>query len=128
VIFDTDVLIWASRGYSSAETLVLSEADRAASIVTLMELLRGAKSKVELAVIRQFFVDLEIRIIPLSETISYTAANLIDGHAHADGLRILDALIAATARELGETLATANVRHFRTIPNLSVKAFRPRRM
>jgi predicted nucleic acid-binding protein len=128
VIFDTDVLIWVFRHDRGAEQLVDIETDRGASIVTLMEMLQGAKTRAELMVTRQFFVDLEIRIIPLSETISYTAANLIEGHALTDGLRIEDALIAATARELGETLATANVRHFRTIPNLSVKAFRPRRM
>jgi predicted nucleic acid-binding protein len=128
VIFDTDVLIWASREEPAARELVLNETDRAASIVTLMELLQGARSTTEIQTTRQFFVDLEIRIIPISETISYAAANLIEDHAIHHGLRIEDALIAATARETGQALATANVRHFRTIPNLALKAFRPRRM
>jgi predicted nucleic acid-binding protein len=127
VIFDTDVLIWASRLDPSAKAFVLAEKDRAASIVTLMELLDGAKSKADMMTIRQFFVDLEIRLIPIDEPISYLAANLIEDHRLTNGFGITDALIAATARENGETLATANMRHFRGIPNLSLHAFRPSR-
>ncbi len=127
MIFDTDVLIWASRFDPRAKAFVIEERDRAASIVTLMELLDGAKSKADTMTIRQFFVDLEIRLIPIDEPISYLAANLFEDHRLVDGLGITDALIAATARENGETLATANVRHFRGIPNLSLKSFRPAR-
>jgi predicted nucleic acid-binding protein len=127
VIFDTEVLIWASRHDTSAAAVINSESDRRASIVTLMELLQGAKSKSEVHVIRQLFVDLEIQIIPISEAISFAAANLIEDHARSGGLRIEDALIAATARETGQILATGNARHFRSIPRLELKAFRPRR-
>jgi predicted nucleic acid-binding protein len=127
VIFDTDVLIWASRHDVSAAEVINSESERGASIVTLMELLQGAKSKSELHVIRQLFVDLEIQIIPLSEAIGYAATNLIEDHALSDGLRIEDALIAATARETGQVLASGNARHFRSIPRLELKPFRPRR-
>jgi predicted nucleic acid-binding protein len=91
-----------------------------------MELMRGVRSKSELLTTRQFFVDLEIRLIPIDEQISYTAANLVEDHCFADGLGITDALIAAP-RETGQTLATGNFRHFRRIPNLSVKKFRPAR-
>lgn len=127
MIFDTDVLIWVFRHDPLATAFVNAERDRAASIITLMELLAGAKSKTELMTTRQFFVDLEIRLIPVDEQISYTAANLIEDHALADGLDIPDALIAATARDMGETLGTANFRHFRRIPNLTLKTFRPAR-
>jgi predicted nucleic acid-binding protein len=127
VIFDTDILIWVSRDDPHANAFVNTEKDRAPSIVTLMELLAGAKSKVQLMRTRQFFVDLEIRLIPIDQPISYLAANLIEDHRLVDGLGVTDALIAATARETGETLATANVRHFRGIPNLSLKSFRPSR-
>jgi len=127
VIFDTDILVWVFRRDRVATEFVNSERDRAASIVTLMELLNGARSKADMMTTRQFFVDLDIRLMPIDEPISYLAANLIEDHRLVDGLGINDALIAATARETGETLATANVRHFRGIPNLSVKSFRPAR-
>lgn len=127
MIFDTDVLIWASRGDDQAEALVSAQTDRQASIVTMIELLEGAKSKAELLMIRRLFVDLEIELVPLSETIGYDAANLIEEHCLADGLRLEDALIAATARETAQVLATANVKHFRSIPRLELKPFRPQR-
>ncbi len=127
MIFDTDILVWVSRDDAHANALVNAEKDRAVSIVSLMELLTGAKSKADLLRTRQFFVDLEIRIIPINEPISYLAANLFQDHRLVDGLGITDALIAATAREAGETLTTANIRHFRGIPNLSLKSFRPAR-
>jgi predicted nucleic acid-binding protein len=126
-MFDSDVLIWASRLDPHAKAFILGERNRSASIITLMEVLAGAKSKADLVITRRFFMDLEIRLIPVDEPISYLATNLIEDHRLVDGFGITDALIAATARETGETLATGNVRHFREIPNLSLKSFRPSR-
>lgn len=40
-------------------------------------------------------------------------------------MQVADGLIAATARERGEMLATANTRHFRAIANSELKTFRP---
>ena len=40
------------------------------------------------------------------------------------GLQLADVLIAATARQHGETLMTSNVRHFRSVPAVDLKAFR----
>jgi predicted nucleic acid-binding protein len=56
---------------------------------------------------------------------SHLAASLMEAHALRSGLQVADALIAATARETGETLATGNVRHFRPIAGLRLKTFRP---
>jgi predicted nucleic acid-binding protein len=126
VIFDSDVLIWFSRGDPNAIALVNSSVDRAVSIVSLMEVLQGVKSKAEMRITKQFFQLLNFRILPLSESIGHIAAGLIEEHALSCGLRLEDALIAATARETSETLATGNVRHFGPIANLDLKPFRPR--
>ena len=125
MIFDSDVLIWFLRGQPAAGELVDSTADRAVSIVTLMEVQQGAKSKLEMKTTRELFQQSGFRILPLSESIGHIAAGLIEEHALSSGLRLEDALIAATAREAGETLATANVRHFRPIANLDLRPFRP---
>jgi predicted nucleic acid-binding protein len=127
LIFDTDVLIWCFRSDREAAESVASHLERAVSIVSVMEMLQGAKSRDELRRIRRFFPNHELEVIPVSESISYLAANLIDEHTLATGLQLADALIAATARETGSGLLTSNVRHFRTIPLLEIKPFRPSR-
>ena len=49
-------------------------------------------------------------------------AGEIDGQNQAEGVRIplADLLIAVTALDLGYSVATTNVRHFRFIPGLSI--------
>ena len=125
MIFDTDVLIWAARGNLSAARVIDAATDRALSIVSYMELLQGARSKVEGREIQQSLRQLQFRILPLSEPIGATAAALMEQHALAHGFQLADALIAATAIEAGQPLCTANVKHFRPVRALSLVAFRP---
>jgi predicted nucleic acid-binding protein len=124
MIFDTDVLIWASRGNLNAARTIDRATDRALSIVSFMELLQGARSKLEARQIRQSLRRLEFRILPLSEPIGATAAAIIEQHALAHGIQVADALIAATAIETDHPLCTANAKHFRPISGLSRIAFR----
>jgi hypothetical protein len=124
MIFDTDVLIWFFRGDQKAAKLMELQSDRAVSIISLMELLQGARSGAEIRVIRRFFPDNGFRVIPVNESISHLAATWMEEHALKDGLRVADALIAATARETASVLATGNVRHFRAIAGLELKRFR----
>jgi predicted nucleic acid-binding protein len=125
MIFDTDVLIWFLRGDSRAARLIESQSDRAASIVSAMELLQGARSRGEIKTIHQFIQQSGIRLVSVSESIGHVALSLIEAHALGQGLRVADALIAATAREAALPLATGNVRRFRAIAGLEVKVFRP---
>lgn len=125
MIFDTDVLIWFLRGDAGAARLIDSQSDRAVSIVSAMELIQDLRSRSEIKQIHSLYRELGIRLIPISETTSHAALSLVEAHALADGLRVADALIAATAREAGMPLATANIRHFRVIAGLELKAFRP---
>ena len=125
MIFDTDVLVWASRGNLRAARTIDAATDRALSIISFMELLQGARSKLETRQIRQSLRQLQFRILPLSETIGATAAAIIEQHALAHGIQVAHALIAATAIEAGHPLCTANVKHFRPISSLSRVAFRP---
>ncbi|MGO9261583.1 MAG: type II toxin-antitoxin system VapC family toxin [Bryobacteraceae bacterium] len=125
MIFDSDVLIWFFRGEPGAGRLIDSQPVRRLSIVSMMELLQGAKSKREMSEIRRFFRNNSFDVIPVDEAISYAAAGLIEDHALSDGLQVADALIAATALQFGDILATANVRHFRRVRGLQLKQFRP---
>jgi len=126
VIFDTDVLIWFFRGNASAAEFLEKQTDREISIISIMELYQGSRTRDESRIIRRFFQDNTFRIIPIDEAISHLAVTLIEDHARNNGLQVADALIAATARETASILATGNVRHFRSIPGLELKAFHPR--
>jgi predicted nucleic acid-binding protein len=125
MMFDTDILIWCFRGNRSALETIGSERERALSIVSFMELVQGARSPGEAREIRRFLRDNTFRILPLDEAMSHLAASLMEAHALRGGLQVADALIAATARETGEILATGNIRHFRPIAGLRLKAFGP---
>jgi predicted nucleic acid-binding protein len=127
MIFDSDVVIWASRGDSEAAAWIDTAAEPGMSIVTLMEVLQGARSTTEMRQTRQLIRVLQFRVLPLTEAIGEAAVGLIEEHALSSGLQLADALIAATALDAGEVLATGNARHFRAIRRLELKAFRPRR-
>ena len=124
LIFDTDVLICFFRGQPSAARLLERESERAVSAVSVMELYQGARSQSEIRIMRRFFQENAFRLIPVNESISHLAVTFIEEHALKLGIQLADALIAATARETSSVLATGNVRHFRTIPALQLKAFR----
>ncbi len=125
MMFDTDVLIWASRGSTNAARTIDAASDRALSIVSFMELLQGARSRLEVRQIQQSLRQLQFRVLPLSEPIGATAAALIEKHALAHGIQLADALIAATAIESDQPLCSANAKHFRPIAALSRVAFLP---
>jgi predicted nucleic acid-binding protein len=125
MIFDTDVLIWASRGNERAARAIDAAPHRALAIVSLMELFQGARSKLEVRQIQQSLRQLQFRVLPLSEAIGDAAAGLIEQHALAHGIQLADALIAATAMESGLPFCTGNAKHFRPIRRLSCVVFRP---
>ena len=62
-----------------------------------------------------------VPIHPVTPSLALRAGQ-IDGETQAQGIRLplADLLIGVTALELGYSVATANLRHFRKIPGLSV--------
>jgi len=123
VIFDTDVLIWTLRGNEKAARAIENDENRAVSIVSCMELFHGARDKRERAAIRRFLLDFET--IPLSEDIGHRACIYMEQYALKPGLGPIDALIAATAAERQERLCAGNTKHYRQIPEVNLKPFRP---
>lgn len=127
VIFDTDVLIWYFKGNAKAAEFVSRVAYplRAVSALVLMELIQGCRSRAELQTVKLFVNDNISEILHPNEGISLQAEILLEQHAHSDGLRVVDALIAATAIRNEAFLATANVRHYRAVSALRLISFRP---
>jgi predicted nucleic acid-binding protein len=125
MIFDTDVLIWTFRGNRKAAACIEESEGRSISVISLMELLQGARDRRELRLIKEFLRDFGFRTLPLTENIGHRAVIYMEQHALRSGLRVADALIAATAVEHSRPLLSGDSRHFRTIAGLDFVAFKP---
>ena len=125
MLFDTDVLIWVFRGDSRAARLIDETPDRRISVVSFMELLQGSRDRRETRLIKSFLSDLGFRTLPLTENIGHRACVYMEEYGLHSGLRLADALIAATAVENGLSLSTGDRAHFGSIADLALKLFRP---
>jgi hypothetical protein len=90
-----------------------------------MELVQGCRDRQELRDVKNFIRENIAAIIHPDDSISEKALALLEGHASADGLRTIDALVAATALREDGTLVTANHKHFKKISGLAVRKFVP---
>ena len=125
MLIDTDVLIWLTRGHEGAEAALQSVNPWRISTITYIELAQGCRNRQELQQMKQGLLVANTDIIALTPNISARAMTLIDDYALTGGLRLADALIAATAIEMKLTLLTANTKHFNPIKQLSVQGFDP---
>jgi predicted nucleic acid-binding protein len=125
MLFDTDIFIWIQRGHVKAARLVSNENERFLSIQTYMELLQGATTITQHDYTKSFIKEFDFRTLPLTENIGHRAAVYIEEYALKDGLRVGDAIIAATAAEHNLVLCTSNVKHFQPIRELKLKKFMP---
>jgi predicted nucleic acid-binding protein len=127
MIFDTDVLIWYFRGNQKARELIsgVPYRDRQVSSLCIMELVQGCRDRQELREVKEFIRENIAAVVHPDEDISKKAIALLEGHASADGLRTIDALLAATALREDDTLVTANHKHFKKIAGLEVRKFAP---
>ncbi len=102
------------------------EVENALSVITVVELAHGiyrARSEAD-GQRRRAFVEELCQAIPVQPVTLEIAqlAGRIEGEQAAKGIVIAlpDLLIGVTALSLGYSVATLNVRHFRSIPGLSV--------
>ena len=125
MLIDTDVLIWFLRGRDSALDAIRRCPSVELSAVSYMELVQGVHDRRELRMLLRTIRINGWRILPLTESISHRATWYIESYALSDGIRVADALIAASAVQSGATLMTANVRHYRCIPDITLEHYRP---
>lgn len=127
VVFDTDVLIWYLRGNDRARRFMelVPYQQRVLSSLSFMELLQGCRNREEARQVKAFISENISLVNHPEETISRRAIALLEQHALAHGLRVVDALIAATALETASSLATANAKHYRPIARLQLIRFKP---
>ena len=125
MIIDTDVLIWHMRGNAEARSVLERQEGFSLSVVTYAELLQGMRNKQELRLLRKAFRFWNARILYISEEISAKAVFYVERHFLAGRLTFSDALIVSTAIVYGETLLTANDRHYKMVKEVDLKVFRP---
>lgn len=125
MLVDTDVLIWNLRGDAAAADRLDEMPGFSLSAVSYMELVQGLRNKQEQHQLRQAMRFWEAELVHLEEGISARATFLVESYALSHSMQMADALIAATAMELGVPLLTANDRHYRHIDGLEIEIFRP---
>ena len=125
MIFDTDILIWVQRGNEKAAKLIEKDEEKYLSIQSYMELLQGAKNKTHHKYVKDFISEFEFSILPLTENIGHRALIYVGEHALSTNMRSGDAIISATAVENNMTLVSSNVKHFKVVKELQLKAFKP---
>lgn len=125
MLVDTDVLIWVLRGNARAARAVERLEPVALSIVTYIELVQGTRNKEELRILRAALAEWNPRVIPIDEGVSMRASLYVERYVHSHGLRLADALVAATAAEKGLVLFTANDKHYKMIAEVTLRVFRP---
>ena len=124
LLIDTDILIDIGRGVAAAVDFLdrtLAASSVGVSCITQMELLVGARDKVEQRQIERFLTQFEM--VPITAAISTAAVELIQKHRLSHGLAIPDGLIAATVLHLNIPLATKNVRDFKFIKGLQLAPY-----
>ena len=125
MMYDTDILIWIQRGNQKAARMVEKDQQKSLSIQSYMELLQGARDKVEQKCVQDFIYAFDFEVLPLSENIGHRALVYVEEYALEAGMRSADALIAATAVERNMELVSSNTKHFRAVKDLRLKPFRP---
>ncbi len=124
MIFDTDVMIWAFRGNVKALDTIDAATERSISSVTYMELLQGVRNKQEMIFMKRFLSTLGFSILPVTANISSRAISIMENTALRSDLGVCDALIFATALDMGDTLLSGNAKHFKEVPLLDAMAFK----
>lgn len=135
LILDSSVIIAAERQGNTVEQLIekvintTGDQEAALSAVGLTELIHGiyrAQTPSQQLRRKSFLDELlaDLTVYPYTKQTAILAGKL-DGEQQALGVVIPfpDLLIGATALSLGFSVLTANLRHFRLIPGLSVKHF-----
>jgi len=125
LIIDTDVLIWYLRGSEESRKIVEDNMPFSISVVTYMELMQGMKNKDEIKKFQKQTQKWNLNIIQIDKEISSRAMFYVQEYVLSHSMMLADGLIAATVVQYGETLLTANDKHYKFIPNIEITKFNP---
>jgi predicted nucleic acid-binding protein len=118
-LIDSCILIDHLRGNKNIDFLKKDKRNHLEiSIITMMELILGARNKKEIANMQNAFT--RIGIVHINEEISRLAYDFLYQYNKSHNLFINDAIIAATAVVNKTILVTLNVSDFKFIPGISI--------
>ena len=111
VLPDTDVLVDFLRGQPKAVALIRARAERIVlSAIVVAELYAGVRGEDEESAL-DAFVGL-FKVVPVSPALARAGGLLRRDYAKSHGVRLADAIVAATAQAERADLLTLNVRHY----------------
>ncbi len=120
LLVDTDILVDCLRGIARARDFLVSREERLlVSVVSVAELhagIRAARERRPLQELLELFVPCEVTV-----AIAQAAGGLRAKYGRSHGTGLADALIGATALELGFPLATGNRKHFPFVRTVGVR-------
>ncbi|MFC1707215.1 type II toxin-antitoxin system VapC family toxin [Planctomycetota bacterium] len=123
IVADSDVLIDALRGRERARSRIataLQTGTLATTVVSLFELLSGARTKSQQHKVQQLLGALEV--LPVDARASREAAAIRrDLEFSGQGIGMADYLIAGICRARGAVLLTRNLAHFERVDGLLVE-------
>lgn len=105
-LYDTNILIDHLNGIAKATRELQRTSDPAISMITWIEVMTGANSAEEEAVLRSFLLNFEC--LPVSSPVAERAAVV----RRQMRIKMPDAIILATAEVSGRILVTRNVKDF----------------
>ena len=117
-LLDTNILIEFLKGNKDIAEFIEREQRLFISVISIFELLRGARDKRERKTIKQFAGAFEV--IHLTQEISKEALTIFEGYYPRYGVGILDSLIAASAKDRNLQLITLDRKHFAPIKEVNV--------
>lgn len=105
-LFDSNILIDYLNGVNAARTELKKYSNKAISIISWMEVMIGVESEEEEGVVRPFLETFLVQ--PLTQEIAERSVKL----RRRDRLKLPDAIIKASAEELGILFVTRNAKDF----------------
>lgn len=113
VLFDTNILIDALKGYQEALSELAYWDKPAISVVTWIEAYAGASAE-EIPRFDDFLLKFGFEVIPIDESVMKGAAELLSSRRrHGRKIALADAIIAVTAQLRHLTVVTRNTKDFK---------------
>lgn len=120
ILTDTCVLIEYFKGDPEVEKEIKNIGSESIMLNTIivMELIVGARNKVELNSIKKRLNNFQV--LEINQSVMDDAGLLLETFCLSQGLKIPDAVIAATARYYDILLYSFNIKDFRYIPGIKL--------